>query len=114
MGIALRKSNKIIGQIFTKKIENNRLGSIGYRITRKYWGNGYATEALQAVLKFYFQKTELKRLQTDVDVRNIASSKVLEKNGFIKEGTVRQGKMGRKYCDYHIYGFLRTDYKKQS
>ena len=47
-----------------------------------------------------------------MDVRNIASVKVLEKCGFVREGTVRQGKMGRKYCDYHLYGFIKSDYKK--
>ena len=44
------------------------------------------------------------------DVRNIASNKVMEKCGFIKEGTVRQGKMVSVYCDYNIFGMLRDDY----
>jgi len=45
-----------------------------------------------------------------VDVRNVASNRVMEKCGFIKEGTVRQGKMVSVYCDYNIYGMLRKDY----
>ena len=44
------------------------------------------------------------------DVRNIASNRVMEKSGFIKEGTVRRGKMVSAYCDYNIYGMLREDY----
>ena len=43
---------------------------------------------------------------------SIASNKVMEKCGFIKEGTIRQGKMVSVYCDYNIYGLLREDYKR--
>ena len=50
------------------------------------------------------------RLNGNADVRNIASNKVLERCGFIKEGTIRQGKMVSVYCDYNIYGMLREDY----
>ena len=39
-------------------------------------------------------------------------TKVLERCGFIKEGTIRQGKMVSVYCDYNIYGMLREDYAK--
>ena len=46
-----------------------------------------------------------------VDVRNIASNRVMEKCGLTKEGTIRQGKMVSVYCDYNIYGLLREDYK---
>ena len=111
-GIALKENNKIIGQIFINKIENNRMAHFGYRVARAYWNKGYATEALRAIVKFCFEKTELKRLWSDVDVRNISSCKVLDKCGFVKEGTIRQGKMGRSYCDYHVYGFIKSDYKK--
>ena len=47
-----------------------------------------------------------------VDVRNIASNRVMEKCGLIKEGTIRQGKMVSVYCDYNIYGLLREDYMR--
>ena len=107
-GIALKETDKIIGQI----IQNNRMAHVGYRITRAYWGNGYATAALRTVTEFCFKQTELKRMWTDVDVRNPASAKVLEKCGFTREGHVRDGKMGRTYCDYYIYGFVKADMKK--
>lgn len=65
-----------------------------------------ATEAVKVVLDFCFSKAELKRIWTDVDVRNGASVRVLEKAGFRREGTIRQGKMVSTWCDYHIYGIL--------
>ncbi len=50
------------------------------------------------------------RLNGRADIRNIASNKVLERCGFIKEGTIRQGKKVSIYCDYNIFGMLREDY----
>ena len=58
------------------------------------------------------ENTEIERLNGRADVRNIASNKVLERCGFIKEGTIRQGKMVSVYCDSNIYGMLREDYAK--
>ena len=111
-GIALKNENRIIGQIFLKDIQNNRIGSIGYRIARDYWGKGIMTEAVKTVIKFCFTQTELKRLEASAQKENIASNKVLEKSGFTQEGFIRQGKYGRKYCDYYKYGFIKSDYKK--
>ena len=92
-------------------IQNARMGDIGYRVNPEYWNMGITTEALKEVIRFIFENTELERINGRADVRNIASNKVMEKCGFIKEGTIRQGKMFSVYCDYNIYGLLREDYK---
>ena len=39
----------------------------------------------------------------EVDVRNVASCRILEKCGYTKEGHIRQGKMVNTWCDYYIY-----------
>lgn len=101
---------RVIGEISIFDIENSRMGSVGYRIDPDLWGNGYATEALQEVIRFIFEQTELDRLHATADVRNTASNRVLEKCGFLCEGTVRHSKMVSAYCDYHIWGMLREDY----
>ena len=69
----------------------------------------YGTESLSAMTKFCFEHTELRRLWTEVDVRNIASCRVLEKCGYTREGSIRQGKMVNTWCDYYIYGILASD-----
>lgn len=58
-----------------------------------------------------FTNTEIDRLQAQADVRNLSSNRVLEKCGFVKEGTIRHGKMVSVYCDYHIGALLREDYE---
>ena len=59
--------------------------------------------------RFCFENTELQRIWTKVDVRNVASCRILEKAGYTIEGLIRQGKMVNTWCDYYIYGILASD-----
>ena len=102
---------RVIGDISVFDIENSRMGSVGYRLDPDLWGQGYTSEALAAAVDFIFTHTELDRLHATADVRNTASNRVLEKCGFVHEGTIRHGKMVSTYCDYHIWGMLREDYE---
>jgi len=108
-GIALNENNKVIGEAWIYLIEKNRMAKIALRIASAYQGGGFGTEAAKAIIDFCFTHTELQRIWTDVDIRNIASWKVLEKCGFTREGMIRQGKMVNTWCDYYIYGLLKTD-----
>lgn len=112
LGIEQQQSGKIIGEIWVYLIENDRMAKVAFRIAESQKGNGYASEALQTMVDFCFQSTELKRLWTDVDVRNTPSCRVLEKCGFIREGLIRQGKMVSSWCDYYLYGMLRGDWRE--
>lgn len=108
-GIVLKDSGKVIGQLFVIEIENKRMAKVAYRIAKEHWGKGITTEALKRAITFCFAETELLRLWTDVDARNAASCRVLEKCGFTREGLVRQGKFNQVYCDYYLYGLLKED-----
>ncbi len=55
-------------------------------------------------------QTELQKIWTDVHILNHASYKTLEKVGFQREGHIRGGKMVNTYCDYYLYGILKSDY----
>lgn len=61
------------------------------------------------VVEFIFSETTIDRLQGNADVRNIGSNKVLQKSGFLLEGTIPHGKMVSTYCDYNIWGLIRDD-----
>ena len=65
-----------------------------------YWGKGPGKTD---------KNPELRRLQAEVDVRNAASRRMLEKCGYRQEGLIRQGKMVSVWCDYCIYGILASD-----
>lgn len=109
LGIELKETERIVGEIWIYLIENNRMAKIAVRFGSAYQGNGYATEAVSAMVRFCFEHTELQRIWTDVDVKNIGSCRALEKCGFTKEGTIRQGKMVSTWCDYYLYGIIKTD-----
>ena len=109
LGIALNEDRKVIGELWVYLIENDRMAKLAVRIGKGWQGQGYATEAVNAMVEFCFTHTELKRIWTDADVRNLASCRVLENCGFTREGTIRQGKMVSTWCDYHLYGILKED-----
>lgn len=108
-GIALNDTGKVIGEIWVYLIENDRMGKVAFRIAESEKNKGYATEALKAMVEFCFANTELQRLWSDVAVENVGSYRVMEKCGFFREGMIRQGKMVSTYCDYYIYGLLKSD-----
>lgn len=109
LGIEKNENGKVIGETWVYLIENDRMAKVAFRIAESCKGKGYASEALKAIVDFCFENTELKRLWSDVDVRNVPSCRVMEKCGFTREGLIRQGKMVSTWCDYYIYGMLRED-----
>ena len=110
-GVVWKDSGKVIGMLEIFNVQNQRMAYVGYRLHPAYWRQGLVTEALRCAVDFVFANTELMRLEATADVKNIASLRVLEKCGFVREGTVRQGKMGSRYCDYAIFGLLQEDWE---
>ena len=104
-----REDEKAVGEIQIYDCMDYRIGEVGYRLSPAYREMGIATEALSALVDFAFNNTELERLNALAAVENSSSARVLERAGFTLEGTVRQGRMVNKYCDYNIYGMLRSD-----
>src|SRR3954453_7066780 len=67
-----------------------RSAALGYCLDDATWGHGYATEAAAALLGWAFETLDLNRVQAETDTRNAASARVLEKLGFVREGTLRE------------------------
>ncbi len=109
LGIAEKSDDEVIGDLWVYLIENDRMAQVAIRLSKHKHGRGFGTEALSAMTRFCFENTELQRLWTAVDVRNTASWKMLEKCGYTREGLIRQGKMVNVWCDYYIYGMLKSD-----
>ena len=109
LGIEEKPTGKVVGDLWVYRIENDRMATVAIRLAPSRHGMGYGTEALSAMTRFCFDNTELRRLQAEVDVRNAASRRMLEKCGYRQEGLIRQGKMVSVWCDYCIYGILADD-----
>jgi RimJ/RimL family protein N-acetyltransferase len=85
----------VVGSISVKPApaEDGRLfrASVGYRVARAHWGRGVATRAVRAAAEAVFAAWPwLLRLEAVADVENPASQRVLEKAGFVREGTLRK------------------------
>jgi len=112
-GIALRESNTLIGTttLFNLNLDNGR-AEIGYAMASAYWGNGYMNEALQGLLSHAFDVMNLRRLEADVDPRNAASIRTLERLGFQREGFLRERwHVCGEIQDALFYGLLRREWE---
>jgi len=107
-----RKSDRrMIGTIGFMWINcEHRSGEVGYSLARDCWNQGYATEALAAVLRFGFQTLRLNRIEAQHEVDNPASGRVMEKCGMACEGTLRSRVFNKgHFSDVRLYAILRTD-----
>ncbi len=77
-----KKRNKFIGEISIHIQSNVELGELGYWIGEPFWNQGYATEAINEIVKFGFTRICLENIYGTVTNKNTTSSKVLLKNGF--------------------------------
>ena len=111
-GIALRSNDKLIGSVTLFHIDlTHRRAEIGYAQGRAYWGQGYMQEALKAVLNHAFEILNLHRIEADVDPRNAASVRTLERLGFQREGYLRERwQVNGEIQDAFFYGLLRPDW----
>ncbi len=64
--------------------------SLGYVLARRYWNQGYMTEAVRAMIEMLFDQPGIYRIWAVVDEENFASARVLEKAGMEREGFLRR------------------------
>ena len=90
----------------------SRRAEIGYALGRPYWGSGYMHEALLALVNHAFSSLGLNRLEADIDPRNLASARTLERLGFVKEGHLRERWIvNDEVSDTDWYGLLRREWR---
>ncbi|PRS66814.1 GNAT family N-acetyltransferase [Bacillus sp. NMTD17] len=107
------KPHTLVGIIETMDL-NQKVNAvtIGYFLAEEHWGKGIATEAVFTLVTFLFEEIDINRIQAEVMPANEVSKKVLLKNGFIKEGLLRQAVLwsGKGIVDLEIYSMLKEDY----
>jgi len=83
---------------------------LGYWLGEPYWNKGIATTAVNIITDFAFGELAFKRIYAGVFEYNLASMKVLEKNGFVKEGICRKAVLKNdKFWDEHLYAKLKQE-----
>lgn len=113
-GIVHKQDRKLIGSCgFASWERPHSRAEIGYTLSRQYWGQGYMTEAVKAVIAFGFHVMMLNRIQATCMVDNLASARVMQKVGMQYEGTLREyGFFKDRYCDLKLYAIIKpkTDF----
>ncbi len=92
-----------------------RFPDIGYMFDPAVWGQGLAREAVGAVIERGFAVHNLQRIQADVDPRNKASMKLLERLGFAE--THRQARtwlVGEEWCDSVYFALTREQWDQRT
>ena len=98
-----------LSQIFYGAFQNAYLG---YGLGVEFTGKGYATEAVRLVLKFAFADLKLHRIEANVQPRNLASIRLLERCGFKKEGfSEKYLKIGGRWRDHERWAIIRENWK---
>ncbi|HBD19403.1 MAG TPA: GNAT family N-acetyltransferase [Arenimonas sp.] len=110
--LAERECDRLIGTTTLFSLSGpHKRAEIGYSLLPARQGQGLATEALRTVLGHAFGPLGLERIEADVDPRNEASWRLLEKLGFRREGLLRnRWRVDGEVCDSFLYGLLREDY----
>lgn len=88
-----------------------RRAELGYLLDDGAWHQGYAGEAVGALLRWGFEVLDLNRVQADIDPRNTASARLLQRLGFRLEGTLRDHWIVEgEVSDTGLYALLRREW----
>jgi RimJ/RimL family protein N-acetyltransferase len=107
--VALTPEGEAIGSCDLSDIDRHHSrAEVGFLFNRSHWGNGYAREAMDAVIALAFEDLNLRRLWARFHTGNAASQRLLERLAFTREGTLR-GHIVREGVrrDCEIYGRMR-------
>lgn len=106
-----KETGKLIGNISAAQLdEKTEAATIGYCMSKAFWGQGLMPEALKAVMDYLFDVVELNRIAARHDFNNPKSGRVMEKAGMKLEGTLRAaGRNNLGICDIVCRAMLRSD-----
>jgi len=112
--ISLKEENEMIGMIgYWRMQPENQRGEIGYMLLPAYWGKGIMSEALAEVVRYSFEELGLHSIEADINPENLASAKILERHGFVREAYFKENIFWEgKYLDTAVFSLLVQDWKK--
>ena len=103
--IADSADTEVFGDVFVEFENDGKTGAIGYSLATERWGNGYATEAIAAVVDWLFSVRSLQRVAALIHPDNLRSARVVERCGFVFEGRLRHSMVHRGTpTDDMVYG----------
>ena len=113
MAVIERSSERYIGGVSLRPVERDpAIIDIGYAFAEDSHGKGYATEAVRALVDEAFLHRKAERIFGNAFVGNQASRRVMEKVGFVCEGTMRRAVLKRGvWLDQWMIAITRPDWE---
>jgi ribosomal-protein-alanine N-acetyltransferase len=114
--ISLKDTDNVIGWLGIGSASHptmERERDFGYVLNRAFWGRGFMTEALRAVLAYEFEMLGALRIFATCETANIASARVMEKAGMRHEGTFRDTDFEGNWADRHRYGIHAHEHRSR-
>lgn len=107
-----KATGEAIGSIGAVKVsEEIQAVEIGYCTGKAFWNQGIMTEALKALVEFFFEEVEVNRISARHDLNNPNSGKVMAAAGLSLEGThLEAARNNQGICDEVIYGLTKKIY----
>jgi RimJ/RimL family protein N-acetyltransferase len=112
--VELKAVGKVIGQvgIGVTVTEGHRQGTMGWLLGRKYQGQGLATEAARALLRFGFEELGLHRIAARTGLDNVRSWQLMERLGMRREAHFRESHVVRgEWRDEVVYALLADEWR---
>ncbi|MGE5669566.1 MAG: GNAT family N-acetyltransferase [Betaproteobacteria bacterium] len=105
--------SKVIGTLLLFRYdEGSSRVELGYVLGRSHWGQGLMREAIASASSHAFAQLNLRRIEAEVAPANVASNRLLQRVGFVLEGTLRRRWVaGGVAYDTNIYGYLVDDWR---
>ena len=113
LAVVLPESAKVLGQVsLVWRSQEHQQGEIGFVFNPDYGGQGYATEAAQAVLALGFAELHLHRIYGRCDARNVASYNLMERLGMRREAHFVQHEIFKgEWGEEFVYAILQAEWR---
>jgi RimJ/RimL family protein N-acetyltransferase len=112
LAVETRDTSEMIGNVnLIWTSQEHAQGEIGYTLHPDHWGNGYATEAVSAVMSYGFREIDLHRIVGTCDDRNEASRRLLERVGMRREAMFRECEWIKgEWTSQLVYAILQSEW----
>jgi RimJ/RimL family protein N-acetyltransferase len=116
LGVESKANRSLLGTftLFNLALQSKR-AELGFVLGKQNWGQDFMFEATGALIETAFTKLGFNRLEADIDPRNDASAKLLERLGFKREGFLREREVAcGEVTDTALYGLLKREWDRQA
>ena len=114
--IIKKETHEVIGDVGVHFLDSEKQQvEVGCTLAKNHQGKGYATEALNEMIRYLFDRVQKHRIIASLDPQNSQSIKLIERLGFRKEAHFKKSIQIRgKWADDVVYAILKDEWMKNN